>query len=326
MKYKFEIDSKCDNCGLCVDNRYVKDSNGDMPQIIESIISEEHKSEVQALVEACPVNALSFKKVQSRSKESFRNEASKLINNFKLQIPDRSFFAYDSSRYESFDLPTRFDEEFNETYGSRDAAKDAGCRLIVSTVLPLRVNSIRNILRKYGEVKLAPYTEFKESKGNFYFEACKQAENILKQIQELAVEVSENYMVSESLNKVRVYPEDNSELSYNCDLFAEPFIRANAIGSYLKKNDVSRFRTSVDVDTKTVESWSGRLKTKYYFCGLYEAVNKVWDDITSTTRNQFQVQVIDWFYPYLEQTRDTYNKLLTELLNERLKQIDKNIG
>lgn len=324
MKYKLEIDSRCEKCGLCIDDDFIKDSSDGTPWISKSIIGDKEKNDIQHLVEVCPVSAVKITEIKSRSMDSFRAEATKIIESFQLQIPAKAYFCYEN-KYERYDLPSSFDQEFNELYNSRDAAKDAGCRLIVSTVLPLRANSIRSILRRYGDDKLAPYATFHNVKGNFYYDACQQASDIISKIQELAVEVNENYIPQDSLNQVHLDPEDYAGLRFNLNMFAEPYIRANVISTYLKKNDASRFRTGVDVGTTEVESWGGRWKKKYYFCGLYEAVNKVWEDITVTTRNQFQTQVIDWFYPFLVQTKEDYNKLLVELIKERLEKIEREI-
>lgn len=322
MSKKIVIQANCNGCGLCLDSQFIEElPDGKVKVRGTGIVSSEKEEIAEKLKEVCPVQAIVIQEKVSKSKEEIIKLAEKKLGDFKIEMPDKSEFAFEE-KYMVFSFPAGVSGEYNYKYNSYSSARSAA-RNAIKSIFDSRKNMIRNMVNNYRSDKLSKYYEYAENESNFYFKANREAQKVLDsiieeiQIYNPTVPLSiEDINISSRPNRNMVGIDGIKESFLYCangiyDSFASD--SCYSLDSYIEYCEID------DMEETTIGAF-GRTKcvTKYGFYGAYKVFHEMEEDIRSNMKYSVNEYVVDKAYDWIGIIVKTYSDMLKAELNKKI--------
>lgn len=326
MKKKLVINGKCIACGLCIDCSYISETSDGTIEIKGSgIVDEKDEEDVNKIIELCPENILALKEIESKSKSQIEEDIKKAIAEFKLDVPDRKEFDYDTEKAH-IGLPFAIPGDGRFIYSSESKARSAAKSEIDRSLYSKRDSVIKNIINDYRSEKLSMYYDYKEVDSNFYYNANKKAQKVLDKILESIQSLEADIAIPGSLTKIDARPDRKSGY---VDGIGEYLLYAS--GAVLAElDDPSLYGLNAYVDYADIEEMDtyetgrrGKLKEvqKYCYTNTYQVSNEITSDLKSALKWGFDEKVIDRAYSSIPGIVQNYESILKNELNNKVREL-----
>ena len=331
---KLIVKPNCCGCGLCVVScAYLKENeDGNAEYDITKPILERDLEQIRRIVSQCPEKALELV-VTKNNNENRDEKLRKIISNFRINadkikikkitraaIPLEVCLRYPSSDKE-------YSEKYSTKYAAKNAARDEINRLCRydTAYIPM----IRKVFANYKVKTLKKYYMLSDTPQSIFYEYNQQVRKLLNSTYSEIVQcIGASSAVPKKWLDFSVLPPEDTWYINCLNVFENRHVESVA------RNFESRGKyTSVDWYMRhiQIEEWweshhSGLfdrhyIKTKYYFCNFYEAVNEFVDDLKTSFSNKAQ-NIEEDAVNLINGVLQEYEKLMRNQLNNRLHELE----
>jgi len=331
MGKKIVIDSGCIACGLCFSSPFIEElTDGKAGVKGVGILSDSDEAAFAKTMEACPVKAISLATMAVKSKDEVRKQIDSKLAGFKIDVPDRKELLFDS-KYIDIQVPGFVYGEFQYEYSSYDRAKSAAKEAVDKAMYSQRKIIIQNIINNYSMDKLSPYVRFDASDKNFYYNANKKAEQVLKEILQEILLVKPDIAIPKELTSIQSSPDLKKDIwvktiTENLTDRAWCIIQDGMSGEYYS---LSYYADDCDIDDMEVYAGKGlfgsdKYTKKYCYRRTKAAFDSIAKDIRDACNSYFNEDIVDFaVYGCVEHIVKEYAKLLQDELNQKANELKK---
>lgn len=331
MKKKLTVTGKCIACGLCIGCEYLSENmDGTMEIKGGGIVDEKDEGEVNKIIELCPEKILALQSVKSKTKTQIEDDIKKVVDGFKLEVPDKKIFAFDPQKA-YIGLQAGIPGEGRWIYSSESKARSAAKSEIDRCWYSKRDSVIKNVINDYRSEKLSPYYDYKEIDSNFYFNANQKAQKVLDKILENIQLLDDSIKIPNSLATIDTRPDRKSAW---LDGIGEYLLYASGpIIAELDDPSLYGLNSYIDyVDIDEMETYEtgrrGKLKEVYKYCymGAYQARDEMESDLRSALKWGFDEKVIERAYESIKGLVREYESRLKQDLQNKVRELKQLIN
>ena len=333
MSYtNLKIKDCCIKCGSCLGCgfEFLSSANDGSIVIKDGTMFNEDSTEFKSLKESCPMDAFEIIETKPLTKQDFVNEL-EVLKNYTARYPKASDLKFNKSEY-SIDIPMASGERRYE-YNSYEAAERAAENEIYNKMYSRIDVIILKIITEYRVKYLKPYYS-KSKEDNSFFEKSNQ--EVSKMLNRLVSILKSNNLASDiptNFSNIDIFPENDlywkmlSKGQIMSDEMISAVTKEFRSGSW---SDISNYVNSCDYDEiERIEGtdWRGNLKTRDKYC--YRNVHKAFQELAGDLLNACyyaDTELENRAVEIASALIDEYNKLLKNVLNEKIKYLDKKIS
>lgn len=326
MAKKIVVLEGCIACGLCTASEYIEEkADGTVAPKGGVVLGEEEEKTFQKFIEECPAKVLSVETAVSKTKEGIIACMEEGAESFELPIPAMESLYYEKEAM-TINAPSIVYGEYRYEYSSYNRAKEAAKQAIDKGFYSQRKVAVQNVIKDYQVAKLSIYFEYKETPGNFYYEANERARKILESwAQEIRVN-NPGVMISEELLRIETRPSSKlikefqrfiktGILDFAGNILAELSDSLYSLSSYADYCDID------DQEEYAGEGMFGRSKyvTKYCFSNTSEAFKEMKKDLEDACKYSFNERIAEQAYGCVKGIVEQYSRDLKEELKSKAK-------
>lgn len=330
MAKKIVVSEGCIACGLCTASEYIEEkADGTVVPKGGVVLEEEEEKAFQRFVEECPVKVLFVESAASKTKEEIIAHMEREAGSFELPVPTMESLYYEKEAM-TINAPSIVYGEYRYEYSSYNRAKEAAKQAIDKGFYSQRKAAVQNVIKDYQVAKLSIYFEYKETPGNFYYEANESAR---KWLEDWGQEIRLNrpgVMISEELLTIQTRPNSKlikefqrfiktGVLDFAGNILAELSDSCYSLSSYVDYCDID------DQEEYAGEGMFGRIKyvTKYCFRNTSEAFKEMKKDLEEACKYSFNERIAEQAYGCVKGIVEAYSKDLKVELKNKGKQLKK---
>lgn len=312
---KLIVSDKCVACGSCVMmcDLLVERSDGKAVAKEPSTISEQQLDKVKAIINSCPVKAISIEEsglTKAKGKEGLK-ELANLIDE-KMENCKETLLSLDGYRFNKSEyiVPVSGGTgEYRYEYKSDSKAMQAGLKDFDRVMYSQRKALIQQVLVDYKHRQLKKYAYYEKKSGNYYYDTNKRIQKAIAEFIAEAKELSSNKIVLPSgFEKFEVIPDFGYDelMVYKLRHFDELWFVDNIIRELER---LSWYDTYVDTDD--CEGSRGR----YMYC--YKNIYKVCELFGKHILNEVE---------FVLNSYDGVGSVLKGALSEYIKDVENEIS